>query len=143
MHPRLHYCHCHQLLPPKLGPAKRQRRVVQPSAAALRPSAAGLPEDRFVQRGNRSRLLQKVKSPALSSISLFFFMQREATSLSRSQGFLYEERGDKVHDQRSFLLQPGPGHERGRRGGCPRGLGDGLAHWLAGNVQELGGELAE
>jgi len=59
------------------------------------------------------------------------------------QGAVQEEGRHQVHHQRPLLLQPGAHHQRGRGRRCARRVHQGIKDWLAGDVQELGPELAE
>lgn len=59
------------------------------------------------------------------------------------QGALSEEGRGQVHDQRARLLQPCAGEQRGRRRRRARRVDQGIEDWVAGNVSQLGPELAE
>ncbi|KAJ6833083.1 putative expansin-A2 [Iris pallida] len=113
---RLHRRHRDQLLPPQLRPPQRQRRLVQPSLQHF-----DLAEPAFLHRPvpcrNRPRLLP--------------------------QGALYEEGGNPVHRERALLLQPGADQQRGRGRRRARGVHQGVGGRVAGDVPQLGPELAE
>lgn len=60
------------------------------------------------------------------------------------QGLVCEEGRNKVHDQWTLLLQPGPDHQRGRRRWRASRFDQGFEEWeLATHVKKLGTELAE
>lgn len=59
------------------------------------------------------------------------------------QGALCEEGRNKVHDQRTLLLQLGSDQQRGGCRGCPCGLNQGFEDRVASHVQKLGSKLAE
>ncbi|CAI0431403.1 unnamed protein product [Linum tenue] len=113
----LDHRHGDQLLPPKLGPLQRQRRVVQPATRALRLGRTSFPPDRPVQGRDRARVVQ--------------------------EGSVYEEGRGQVHHQRPLLLQLGARDERGWRWGCEVGVDQRVQNRVASYVEELGPELAE
>ncbi|XBI26667.1 hypothetical protein VPH35_051319 [Triticum aestivum] len=113
----LHHRHGHQLLPAQLRARRRQRRLVQPAAAALRHGPAGVGNHRCVQGRHRPRQLQEGALPA--------------------------ERRDQVHHQRAQLLRAGAGDQRGRQRWRGADVDQGLPHQLDGDEPELGRKLAE